>query len=600
MQIAEEAGYWKDVLKRIVSTVVFIAERGLAFRGSDENVGSPHNGNYLGILELIAEFDPFLAGHIKEHGNKGKGHVNYLSSTVCEEVIDILGEKVLDEIVSRLKKAKYYSVSVDSTPDESHIDQLTVVVRYVEGMIPVERFLTFIPNSGHKGEELAETLLSYLQKKGIAICDARGQSYDNAPNMGGKYNGMQALVLKKNPLAVHIPCCAHSLNLVGKAAANSCSDAVLFFSFMEQLFVFFTNSTSRYQILISKLSASCKSKNEFYILKRLSDTRWSCRADAAKALFVGYLPIIEALRSICDNGEEKDIVRNEARGLLRTMYRLETAVYAKFWYEILERFNATNKDLQSPQMTLNTAVKSLEALKSFVSSKRDKFDEYETAGQQLSKTETYETGRTKTPSVTRQPLDYGQTPASSLSPREKFRTESFVSVIDQMIVSLTQRIAAYSVVCARFGFLANLENLTDDEVGIAAQNLVNNYPDDLESSLGNEFVQLKAFSKHCEKNEKETTELFLYRVIMENDLKCTFMNSEIALRMYLSLMVSNCEDERSFSKLKIIKNRLRTSMLQDRLVNLTRMSIENDILRECNFDNIVEVLANKKARKHHF
>jgi len=169
-----------------------------------------------------------------------------------------------------------------------------------------------------------------------------------------------------------------------------------------------------------------------------------------------------------------------------------------------------------------------------------------------------------------------------------------------MIVSLTQRIAAYSVVCARFGFLANLENLTDDEVGIAAQNLVNNYPDDLESSLGNEFVQLKAFSKHCEKNEKETTELFLYRVIMENDLKCTFMNSEIALRMYLSLMVSNCEDEKSFSKLKIIKNRLRTSMLQDRLVNLTRMSIENDILRECNFDNIVEVFANKKARKHNF
>jgi len=45
-------------------------------------------------------------------------------------------------------------------------------------------------------------------------------------------------------------------------------------------------------------------------------------------------------------------------------------------------------------------------------------------------------------------------------------------------------------------------------------------------------------------------------------------------------LVTNCSAERSFSKLKIIENRLRTSMTQERLVNLAIMSIESDILRE--------------------
>ena len=44
-----------------------------------------------------------------------------------------------------------------------------------------------------------------------------------------------------------------------------------------------------------------------------------------------------------------------------------------------------------------------------------------------------------------------------------------------------------------------------------------------------------------------------------------------------------CSAERSFSKLELIENRLRTSMTQGRLVNLAIMSIEWDILREIDF-----------------
>lgn len=40
-----ERAYWLSVLKCVAETVIFLAERGFAFRGSDEVIGSPYNGN---------------------------------------------------------------------------------------------------------------------------------------------------------------------------------------------------------------------------------------------------------------------------------------------------------------------------------------------------------------------------------------------------------------------------------------------------------------------------------------------------------------------------------------------------------------------------
>ena len=63
----------------------------------------------------------------------------------------------------------------------------------------------------HFAKEMAKKLLDFLNDKGIDIANCRGQSYDNASNMSGKYKGMQAnIVLQVNPLAIYIPCCALS------------------------------------------------------------------------------------------------------------------------------------------------------------------------------------------------------------------------------------------------------------------------------------------------------------------------------------------------------------------------------------------------------
>lgn len=82
--IKAEQQCWRSVLERVIAAICTLAEGGLAFRGSNETFGSVDNGNYLEILELIGEFDLFLANHIKQHKNRGYGIPSYLSKRICD------------------------------------------------------------------------------------------------------------------------------------------------------------------------------------------------------------------------------------------------------------------------------------------------------------------------------------------------------------------------------------------------------------------------------------------------------------------------------------------------------------------------------------
>ena len=62
-------------------------------------------------------------------------------------------------------------------------------------------------------------------------------------------------------------------------------------------------------------------------------------------------------------------------------------------------------------------------------------------------------------------------------------------------------------------------------------------------------------------------------------------------------MISNVTGERSFSKLKLIKSYLRSTMGQDRLHSLALLSMECELVREINFKYIIEQFASAKTRK---
>ncbi|XP_065645496.1 uncharacterized protein LOC136075971 [Hydra vulgaris] len=301
--------YWTEVLKRVVVVIKFLAERGLAFR---------------------AEFDPFLREHIQRYGNPGKENVSYLSANICDEFINILGGKVLKQIISEIKDAKYYGNSIDSTPDISHVDQLTLVIRYVlKNRNVVERFLQFIPIEHHDGEYLFNLVVGILQFHGIDIKNCRSQSYYNASNMNGIYSA----------------------------------------------------STKRWSTLKELL------KENVFVLQSLSETRWSSRSDSTKAFYANYLQIRQALCEVTNSKHQPPAAVHEAKSLVKHLHYFETALMCVIWKDLLQKMNIVNKALQEPGIELCTIIKLYDGLIQYFYDTRSKFETFEGQAKDLTESD---------------------------------------------------------------------------------------------------------------------------------------------------------------------------------------------------------------------
>ena len=187
-----------------------------------------------------------------------------------------------------------------------HADQLTVIIRYVLQSGPVERFLTFIPIFSHTGLEIAQIILQFLEENGINIENCRGQSYDNAANISGIYNGVQAIIRERYSVTYYVLCTAHSLNFVA--------------------------STDRWQVYRKHL-------RELPGTMALSDTRWSARHDAINSVNKGYNENMSALEELLTNEHLPRDSRHEAEGFLKKLQQLEVVILLELWNPLLGRLS---------------------------------------------------------------------------------------------------------------------------------------------------------------------------------------------------------------------------------------------------------------------
>ena len=71
-----------------------------------------------------------------------------------------------------------------------------------------------------------------------------------------------------------------------------------------------------------------------------------------------------------------------------------------------------------------------------------------------------------------------------------------------------------------------------------------------------------------------------------------------AYEFFLTLSVTEVNCERTFSKLKLIKTRLRSNLNQDNLESLLLMSVEKELLDEIDVSEVVKYLKESSTIMH--
>ena len=113
-------------------------------------------------------------------------HVHYCGKTIQNEIINIIGNLTRDNILGRVRKAKYYSIMLDCTPDINHIEQLSLTLRFfdIDEMCIKEHFIEFELIFNSSGEGIYESILSMLKNCKLELNNCRGQGYHILKSMG--------------------------------------------------------------------------------------------------------------------------------------------------------------------------------------------------------------------------------------------------------------------------------------------------------------------------------------------------------------------------------------------------------------------------------
>jgi hypothetical protein len=550
----------RHILNRVIECLKFCGIHELALRGHSETQESANRGNFLDLLSLLGNLDSVLDDHLNS-----TSVFKYTSHIIQNELLDCMYKVYIEELINDIKAANYVSLQADETTDISCRSQFVIILRYIKGYKPVERFLSFEAVRDRTATGLSEVLKKTLQpfnveKKLIA------QTYDGAAVMSGNQGGVQTLMQNIFPYAKYVHCYAHQLNLVIRNACWNIKSVKLFFANITGFTTFFSTSPKRSDLLRSV----CNKR-----IPTVSTTRWNFQSRVVNSVHENKSDLFECFEKIEEDDEWDDITVRQAFGLKNLLNNPGFSFFLNFFYDIMKHVDILYNTIQMQSANTVTISNALQHFESAVSEIRQNTGRYQVDEDICSAPSTKRLKQGSEENLTADAKEVCDIVINQLKGRFK----------ESQIFSSFEIIDPKKFSTFRENFPANLVSTFASSYS----------PFICKEKLKNELSVI--YRNDTFKDIPSVCDLFIF--FMSNSFEESFSEVHKTLQIALTTPVSTAEAERCFSTLKRIKTFLRNSMGQDRLNSLAVCSVHKEEIGEIrNFNNrVIDMFASQKNRR---
>lgn len=484
-----------------------------------------------------------------EHLNDSAKNATYLSSKTQNEIIQICGKIIQSKIVNNKNKCQCFSVLADETTDVAGIEQLSLSVRYfvTEKKQIMEEFLTLTPVHDAAGIGLADKILQTLESLSLNLSYLKGQGYDGAASMSGKFNGAQAHIFKKFPLSPYIHCSSHSLNLTISFACNVKAIRNTMGTIQEVCNFF---RTPKRQHTLTESMKLKLPEEKATRLKTLCSTRWVERHDSVILFIELFSAVIDALEKI--NVWLNIETTSKANRYFDAITKSEFIISIHIIGKIFSISLPLSRQLQTENIDLVQALQFASCVESTINSYR--YNAIEEFSKEFLKTNNW---------------------CKELNLNISFcRLTVVIPFLDSFLTQLHDRFLKHKNLLKNFSCLlpeklsSSILNDGEDEI----INLVKAYMVDIETTELGAIGELKLWRKYCT-NLKSKNAIDTYLQCDEN----VFSTVHKLLKYFITLPVTTASGERSFSSLKRLKTYLRNTTSENRLNGLALLNIHQVI-----------------------
>lgn len=593
----------REKLVSIIKVIILCGRQNFALRGDKDSTTDVerdpgiNHGNFWALMDFRVDAgDKVLANHLAT----AKHNATYTSGNIQNQLINVIGDHIRDQIIHQVKQSPLFSVIADEVTDSSNREQLSLVLRYIDSNGHIqEDFVDFMEcDEGITGQAIADKILSSLQGYTLDLQLLRGQAYDGAGNMAGKTKGAASIITAKFPLALYLHCASHCLNLAVMKGTEITSVRNMMGT-LERIAYYFDGHPKRQTALDHAIDLSAVESKK-HKLKNVCRTRWVQRIEALETFTELYPAVVQCLETICDAGPQEWSTDSltDARGLLLNITSTDFICSLVVVRNCLGYTKALTVSLQAEATDVVASTSEIQTVTATLHDARENIDELHADWfhdvERLCRSVGTE------PNIPRRcGRQQHRSNLPSDNPQQFYKRSISIPLLDHMLHEFSTRFSSLhqNALQGLVIIPSVLVSLQPEDAKEKFCQFASMYQNDLPSpDTANAEFHCWIVKWRTQKAEHGMVSLPTRPATsLKHASKQLFPNMRALMVVLCVLPVTSCTSERSFSVLKRIKTPIRSSMVNSRLTGIALMHIHRDI--PIDIKHVIDEFARRHPRK---